>query len=1036
MKKIFRTVAALAVVMFAGCTTDLENEVAAPGVGAGQTTVTVGIADTKTYIGELIDGARKVYWNSDDQIAINGVASSAIERNEEKTQAVFSFDAELTHPYSVLYPAESYKDAQTITLPAVQESATDSYGKDAAPMAAYAEAEGTVQLHHLAGVVRLQVKLPAESKHSYHQLNKIELRGKAGEQVSGDFAIDYQAVTLTSASTAEADKVVAAKANKTLSAEEAQDVFVVVPAQEYAEGFTVRLIDDAGHYMDIASKAMTIAKGEIKAMPVVEFVPTGTLVGVEIASAQDLVAFANAYNAGEYAEVNPLIVTLKNDIEFDDETNAAWTPIGTTTYQAEGNVDFGFAGCFDGAGFSIKNWHQTNKPLFMMTRDAIVKDLTIDATSSMTFSLNIIAESRYGVIIGDAFSTVVENCTNNAPVVLDNCLADGLAVRLDVAGVVARTNEQCQVVGCTNNGSIEAMSTCNFGLSNGAIPKATVYIGGICGYSRCDLLNCSNTGAITTSYNVQTKATAGVAGRVTGTGSLVNCTNSGTITDNSIRKPSDIGINDYNRYLYLGGVVGLPACNVTNCSNSGIVTAGTNVKAVYVGGVIAYSNSEVGVYDNITNTGAVSTTSDARYPYVGGILGYCKTPYLTNIKNEGAVSVGRTETSNTVVGAVGGIIGFLATSLDGTNTIENSGAVSYTNENVGWNYVGVGGIAGLSEIAGATLSNVKNTGLVTATAPSGKLYHNLHVGGILGLAVKSITVTNTTHEGGVRFYTNKSDELHYNICVGGIVGSHIDGQALTVTNSENKGYAAVVGNSNGVYQAIALGGIAGALVGGDSSISNCTVTGRVGNSRQNNNATTFTIRASGGGATQIGGIAGYVEGTADNLISVTNCSFNNNGNLENFVINTSYAIYALRGVVGGLVGTAKYADIKQNTCVARLYLTNTTMLAGLVGYLQNSNLEACSLVNTEVLTKSANGSGGLVAKSVASTVKNNIINNSSVTTSGTATKHGVLAGISDADSSFTDNQVNGTFQGAAITLESVMVANGTPTITGTEIYEE
>ena len=607
---------------------------------------------------------------------------------------------------------------------------------------------------------------------------------------------------------------------------------------------------------------------------------------------------------------------------------------------------------------------------------------------------------------------------------------------MDVAGVVARTNEQCQVVGCTNNGSIEAKSTCNFGLANGAVPKATVYIGGIIGYSRCDLINCSNTGAITTSYNVQTKATAGVAGRVTGTGSMVNCTNSGTITDNSVRKPGDIGLNDYNRYLYLGGVVGLPACNVTNCSNSGIVTSGSNVKAVYVGGVIAYSNSEVGVYDNITNTGAVSTTGDARYPYVGGILGYCKTPYLTNIKNEGAVSVGRTETSNTVVGGIGGIVGYLITSLDGTNTIENSGAVSYTNANVGWNYVGVGGIAGLSEIAGATLSNVKNTGLVTATAPSGKLYHNLHVGGILGLAVKSITVTNTTHEGGVCFYTNKSDELHYNICVGGIVGSHIDGQTLTVTNSENKGYAAVVGNATSIYQAIALGGIAGALVGGDNSISNCTVTGRVGNSRQNNNYATFTIRASGGGALQMGGIAGYVEGTEDNLLSVTNCSFNNNGILESFVINTNYAIYALRGVVGGLVGTAKYADIKQNTCVARLYLTNTTMLAGLVGYLQNSNLEECSLVNTEVLTKTPNGSGGLVAKSVASTIKNNIINNSSVTTSGAATKHGVLAGVSDADSSFTDNQVNGTFQGAAITLESVMVANGTPTITGTEIYEE
>ena len=253
MKKIFRTVAALAVVMFAGCTTDLENEVAAPSVGAG-TTVTVGIADTKTYIGELVDGARKVYWNNDDKITINGNASTAITRNEEKTSATFSFEAILQHPYSVFYPAEMYKDATTITLPAVQASATGSFGSDSAPMAAYQETEGTVQLHHLAGVIRLQVKLPAESTHTTHPLNKVETKGNAGEQMSGDFAIDYEAVTLTATSTAEADKVVTTSAIKDLSAEETDDVFIVVPAREYPQGITVRLIDKAGHYMDIASK--------------------------------------------------------------------------------------------------------------------------------------------------------------------------------------------------------------------------------------------------------------------------------------------------------------------------------------------------------------------------------------------------------------------------------------------------------------------------------------------------------------------------------------------------------------------------------------------------------------------------------------------------------------------------------------------------------------------------------------------------------------------------------------------------------------
>ena len=105
MKKIFRTVAALAVVMFAGCTTDLNDEVLTPELGVG-TTVTVGIAETKVYLGDLEDdGTRKMKWHDGDKLGINGATSTAIERSEDKTSAKFTFDANLTHPYNALYPA-------------------------------------------------------------------------------------------------------------------------------------------------------------------------------------------------------------------------------------------------------------------------------------------------------------------------------------------------------------------------------------------------------------------------------------------------------------------------------------------------------------------------------------------------------------------------------------------------------------------------------------------------------------------------------------------------------------------------------------------------------------------------------------------------------------------------------------------------------------------------------------------------------------------------------------------------------------------
>ncbi|MBQ3026950.1 MAG: hypothetical protein IJD27_05425, partial [Alistipes sp.] len=141
MKKIFRTVTALAVVMFAGCTNDLTNDVVAP-VG-GKTTVELGLAESRTYVGEAVEGVRKVYWSKGDQVAINGVISGEAQIDAENaSRALFDFESELTYPYSILYPAEMYKDDSTITLAAVQEPATGTFDVDLAPMATYVAAEG------------------------------------------------------------------------------------------------------------------------------------------------------------------------------------------------------------------------------------------------------------------------------------------------------------------------------------------------------------------------------------------------------------------------------------------------------------------------------------------------------------------------------------------------------------------------------------------------------------------------------------------------------------------------------------------------------------------------------------------------------------------------------------------------------------------------------------------------------------------------------------------------------------------------------
>ncbi len=750
MRKIFKTVAALAVVIFASCTNELMNENNAP-IDSETTVVGVGFVESKTYLGDLVDGARKVYWSDGDQIAINGNGSIEIAISENKNFAEFTFVGNLAYPYSVLYPASAYVDASTISLPAVQAAADGTFATNCAPMSCVAQEGEPIALHHLTSVVRLQVKLPAESEHADHKLAKIEFRGKAGEQVSGQFSIDYAAATLAATSTADADKVVTTRVDKTLS-NDAIDVFVVVPAREYTDGFSVRFIDNKGHYMDIATNTITLTKGDIKSMPVVEFAPTGTLVGVEIASAEDLVAFAKAFNSGEYDNVSPLVVTLKNEIVFDDATNAAWTSIGSVEYEAEGAVNRRFDGSFYGQGFAIKNWHSTNKPLFATTNGGIIKDLVIDSSSSMTFSLNIIAESHYGVIIGDAFSTVIENCTNKAPVSLDNCVANGLATRLDVGGIVGRTDQNSQIIGCTNEGTIESKNTCNFGLTaEDAVPQATVYMGGICGYCRCSIIDCSNTGDITSNYNAYEKATAGIVARIINAENTVqNCTNYGNIIDNSARTPADpVNKLDYNREIYVSGVAAIQGCStIDKCSNSGSITLGTDVKFVYVGGVVGKTNNSSTVLSNLTNSGEIKSTAGVRYLYMGGVIGHCSVYTISDLINEGALYVTCIENSgkNTTMD-LGGVIGLFdnsnAGTIDGTSNynIVNKARVDFSyTALIEYVYLSAGGVIGRLS-APATVKYIKNEAeLVKFGANEGtNKTLTTYCGGIIGVASKAGT---------------------------------------------------------------------------------------------------------------------------------------------------------------------------------------------------------------------------------------------------------------------------------------------------------
>ena len=103
--------------------------------------------------------------------------------------------------------------------------------------------------------------------------------------MSGDFTIDYATATLTPTSNKVSAQKVTLRLKSELSADKITDVFIVVPAQEYKNGFTVRIVNELGHYLDKSKpSAHTIANGEILKMPEFSFVPTGTVIEGELSN--------------------------------------------------------------------------------------------------------------------------------------------------------------------------------------------------------------------------------------------------------------------------------------------------------------------------------------------------------------------------------------------------------------------------------------------------------------------------------------------------------------------------------------------------------------------------------------------------------------------------------------------------------------------------------------------------------------------------------------------------------------------------------
>ena len=226
----------------------------------------------------------------------------------------------------------------------------------------------------------------------------------------------------------------------------------------------------------------------------------------EIATAQDLVDFAEAVNGGETTA--NAVLTAEIDL-----TDVTWTPIGNATTK--------YGGTFDGQGFAIKNFSYTatsdaGNGLFGYVNNATIKNFSISGeliSDGFTYNGTIGAAEANTVISGirSALNITLANkgahsggilgstVTSGNPVLVENC---------EYSGTMTHTGAgDCQagILGYTYNGGVK---NCIF--SGTIIGETNTKYGGILGYCKriefIGVQNCLSIGKIVAPSGCSTAA--------------------------------------------------------------------------------------------------------------------------------------------------------------------------------------------------------------------------------------------------------------------------------------------------------------------------------------------------------------------------------------------------------------------------------------------------------------------------------------------------------------------------------------------------
>ena len=528
------------------------------------------------------------------------------------------------------------------------------------------------------------------------------------------------------------------------------------------------------------------------------------------------------YFAGTLNGNGKRIMNLKSDVPFIQA-------IGTGALVKDINID---------KTCSFTPWYGDKKQLEFGSligycSEGTVKNCT-SAASITVSQCNAVANKfplYVGGLVGRNRSANISDCTNSGEIVANATYvadADSTKNNLYIGGFTGYcSNPDGVLENCTNTGNISVAST-----------TRNIYVGGIC--ARCSagtITGCANSGAIT----VSTGRTSGDPCKFIYLGGLfsvvdasgdeqylklIECSNSGDITSNSNVKQ-----------LIAGGIAAQLSTNkaeFTNITNAGNITTTAALRNLFCGGLFGCISATQTLNlsgEPFTGTINIGTTESNNHTklYCGGLIG--QTTENITIGGDVACKSNITYDISTAENIAaesffGGIIGCAYGAPITLSGLKASGVItikSPSDKAMQHKLSGFGGIIG-GATKGAKISDCSSSVYVKMTAQTSRTNGcAVHFGGIAGrLYGGNVEIKHCTNSGRQQnnHYNNNiwSNNFSGNV-TGGIVGSI----GYSAGNTE---YSAIIDDCHNTGSVYAYRGAAGGIAGylSNATITNCSST--------------------------------------------------------------------------------------------------------------------------------------------------------------------------------------------------------------------